>query len=744
MITRSVHDTWLNYSIIAWCNFFCQNLTIGTLDSLYGSTTNMNATSLTTLLAVFVVCSFCDKDFKSLGRHQWRCKHRVSGQHRASVNTPLLQPDLNNADSTCNTGIVKCFCGKVCKGIRGLKTHQRRCRAIVGLHGNLYEELEEDVASNEDIVEQQPTEPGGVEIKPGIRLPKSDNEWQTANEYFRAHLGGVEIDSQNIESVVENLNTKIYNYFERTCGLVGKECHSDLQAKYDCYSVKELKKQWKSLKLSNAAVSGIQFASHLLRTRISKAEKELHRRSSDDNYICNNFWGYVKATFQSSNSPSPQFSKQQCTDFFTEVFSAISPGKIFNLPDWIPTFNKPESAFDLTPPSYQQITQIIRRMKASGSPCPLDKISRICFKRCPYLRSKLSEIIRFIWISKKVPAFWKRACTVLVYKKGSPDDPSNSRPISLQSVPLKIFTSCIRDTIYDFLKRNNYIEHAIQKGFTSKLSGTLEHTAQMAYMINKARVKQRSLIITLLDLKNAFGEVHHRLIQRILDYHYIPDEVQQLIDSLYQDFYTSIISKDFTTPFIPVRRGVLQGGCLSPLLFNMCFNSFIQLIKSDSYKQLGFSPVNERGAMFNPVHWCQFADDAAVISTNEKENHLLLNCFTRWCQWANMIVRVDKCSTFGIKKLSTKSLQFTPNLLINNQIIPAVKIGEPFRYLGRYFDYEMSNKQHQLDAKATLTDLLQQIDLLNIHPKSKLYFIKNTFCLNCLGTSQLQISQKHG
>ena len=32
----------------------------------------------------------------------------------------------------------------------------------------------------------------------------------------------------------------------------------------------------------------------------------------------------------------------------------------------------------------------------------------------------------------------------------------------------------------------------------------------------------------------------------------------------------------------------------------------------------------------------------------------------------------------------------------------------------------MSNKQDQLDAKATLTDLLQQIDLLNIHPKTKL------------------------
>ena len=63
----------------------------------------------------------------------------------------------------------------------------------------------------------------------------------------------------------------------------------------------------------------------------------------------------------------------------------------------------------------------------------------------------------------------------------------------------------------------------------------------MACMVNKAGVKQRSLIITLLDLKNAFGEVHHKLIQRILGYHYIPDEIQQLIVSLYQDVHTSVI-----------------------------------------------------------------------------------------------------------------------------------------------------------------------------------------------------------
>ena len=124
-------------------------------------------------------------------------------------------------------------------------------------------------------------------------------------------------------------------------------------------------------------------------------------------------------------------------------------------------------------------------------------------------------------------------------------------------------------------------KRALQANYLALLS-TLH---KLAYMINKARFKQRSLTITLLDLRNAFGEVHHKLIQRILEYHYIPEEIQQLIVSLYQDFHTSVISKDFATPFISVKRGALQGDCLSPLLFNMCFNSFIQLVKSDNYKK---------------------------------------------------------------------------------------------------------------------------------------------------------------
>ena len=62
--------------------------------------------------------------------------------------------------------------------------------------------------------------------------------------------------------------------------------------------------------------------------------------------------------------------------------------------------------------------------------------------------------------------------------------------------------------MYAFLQADGFFKHRIQKGLLPKLSGTFEHTAQMANVINNARSKQRSLVVTLLDLKNAFGDTH--------------------------------------------------------------------------------------------------------------------------------------------------------------------------------------------------------------------------------------------
>ena len=128
-------------------------------------------------------------------------------------------------------------------------------------------------------------------------------------------------------------------------------------------------------------------------------------------------------------------------------------------------------------------------MKASGSPCPLDQVSVICLKRCPYLRTYLTAIVVEIWKSGHIPVTWKKAFSILIHKKGESDKPKNFRPITLEPVLLKVFTSLLRDRIYGFLQENNYIECQIQKGFTQRPSGTLERTYNLSYLIDQARIK---------------------------------------------------------------------------------------------------------------------------------------------------------------------------------------------------------------------------------------------------------------
>ena len=99
--------------------------------------------------------------------------------------------------------------------------------------------------------------------------------------------------------------------------------------------------------------------------------------------------------------------------------------------------------------------------------------------------------------------------------------PENLRPITFEPITLKIFTSIIRDQIYEFLLKNE----CYQKGFTPGMSGTFEHIAEMENIINQSRLKQR-LVITLIDLRNAFGTVNHQLIQTVMQYHYIPGKVR--------------------------------------------------------------------------------------------------------------------------------------------------------------------------------------------------------------------------
>ena len=53
-------------------------------------------------------------------------------------------------------------------------------------------------------------------------------------------------------------------------------------------------------------------------------------------------------------------------------------------------------------------------------------------------------------------------------------------------------------------------------------------------------------------------------------------------------------------------------------------------------------------------------------------------------------------------------------------MVPTVATGDSFIYLGRFFDFEMTNKTHKSKVVSIFFDLLKQIDCLPLYRENKL------------------------
>ena len=235
------------------------------------------------------------------------------------------------------------------------------------------------------------------------------------------------------------------------------------------------------------------------------------------------------------------------------------------------------------------------------------------------------------------------------------------------------------------MSSKNYSESTIQKGIWSDISGTIEHTETLTYLLRHAKLKQRNLVVTLIDLKNAFGKVHHQFLRKTFSFYNIPDSMIDLVMRPYDEFYLSINSKSFSANPIKVDRGLIQGDCLCPLLFNLCVNTLVNTVKNEKLNCFGYV----YDFSFKPCNWFQFADDTAIVTSVEEDNQVLINGFIKWCPWVDLSVRIDKFHVIGMKKIGTKSCQYCSYLSINRERTPPIKIDDSFTYLGKDFNFGM-------------------------------------------------------
>ena len=159
----------------------------------------------------------------------------------------------------------------MCKGVKGLKMHKRRCRVIEGVSEDQFavENSNIDAKSSLDDYTEVPADSLEYQnIKPGSLLPKRDEEWDLANNYCKSIFADWDSNSYSLdlEASIQFMNDSIYSCFKATYGTVDNYTEKELEIKDKEYSTNSLKKALKRLKILTAPISEIRYVSHLLRT----------------------------------------------------------------------------------------------------------------------------------------------------------------------------------------------------------------------------------------------------------------------------------------------------------------------------------------------------------------------------------------------------------------------------------------------------------------------------------------------
>ncbi|GFY56884.1 retrovirus-related Pol polyprotein from type-1 retrotransposable element R2 [Trichonephila inaurata madagascariensis] len=141
----------------------------------------------------------------------------------------------------------------------------------------------------------------------------------------------------------------------------------------------------------------------------------------------------------------------------------------------------------------------------------------------------------------------------IIHDPDSKGDDSNSlqdwRPISLSDTSYKLFTKCLARKLSNWCETHEVISNA-QKGFTP-YDGVIEHNFLVDQHLAAARRDKVDKFAAWLDISNAFGSIPHAVIFEELRACGVDREFIGLVNNIYQNATTSVITNEGPTPSIP-------------------------------------------------------------------------------------------------------------------------------------------------------------------------------------------------
>ena len=233
-------------------------------------------------------------------------------------------------------------------------------------------------------------------------------------------------------------------------------------------------------------------------------------------------------------------------------------------------------------------------MKSSNrsSPGP-NGIPYLVYKKLPCCAILLFKILSRIFKTQQIPKCFGKAFISLIPKDpNNLNDVSRFRPIAGLTVEGKIFLYILSRRLIEFCRCNGYLPGKIQKGFLPGIAGCIELSAVLYAALLDAKKHKHTIIITWLDLVNAYGSVNHNLLQFALQWYHVPKWYRNFVFTHYESLYAKVVTNEWSTAVFPFLIGVFQGDPASPIHFNIVYHMCVDYVKQHVINPFVFSDKN--------------------------------------------------------------------------------------------------------------------------------------------------------
>ena len=167
----------------------------------------------------------------------------------------------------------------------------------------------------------------------------------------------------------------------------------------------------------------------------------------------------------------------------------------------------------------------------------------------------LHSICQQIWKTRQWPQDWKRSVFIPIPKKDNAKECSNYHTIALVTHASKVMLKILQARLQQYV---NHELPEVQAGFR-KSRGSRDQTANICWIMEKAREFQKNIYFCFIDYAKAFDCVdHNKLENSERDGNTRPPD---LLRTLYAGQEATVRTGDGTTDWFQIGQGVCQG-CL--------------------------------------------------------------------------------------------------------------------------------------------------------------------------------------